>query len=168
MHKYASSRAGAGRGAAVSKTYRQGLIRSFARNAPPRSQGEVLRRLRLHGVNVTQSTLSRDLRDLGFVKSGAGYQDADGLGEPRDETARLVQMQRMMRTHLNDVAVAGNLVILKTNPGFAHALGVAIDRAALPEVVGTVSGDDTLFAATPRPSHARAVERRLRGLIGRR
>jgi transcriptional regulator of arginine metabolism len=163
MHKHAAARV-----APASKAYRQGLIRSFVRNAPPRSQGEVRQRLRLRGVLVTQSTLSRDLRDLGLVKAASGYQDAEGLGQVRSEEARLLDMERMMRTHLNDVAVAGNLVVLKTNPGFAHALGVSIDRAALPDVVGTVSGDDTLFAATPRPSHARALERRLRGLIGRR
>jgi len=66
------------------------------------------------------------------------------------------------------VACAGNLVVLKTSPGLAHALGVALDRAALDEVVGTVSGDDTLFAATSSPSRARALEHRLRGLLGRR
>ena len=164
MHKHATART-----APASKAYRQGLLRSFVRNAPPRSQGELRQRLRLHGVLVTQSTLSRDLRDLGLVKAASGYQDAEGLvPAAHGGKARLLDMERMMRAQLNDVAVAGNLVVLKTNPGFAHALGVSIDRAALPEVVGTVSGDDTLFAATPRPSHARALERRLRGLIGRR
>ena len=74
----------------------------------------------------------------------------------------------MMRSYLTSATRAGNLVVLKTSPGLAHALGVALDRAALPEVAGTVAGDDTLFAAAPDPSRARALEHRLRGLIGRR
>jgi transcriptional regulator of arginine metabolism len=77
-------------------------------------------------------------------------------------------MERLMRDHLTGATRAANLVVLKTTAGMAHALGVAIDRAALDIVVGTVAGDDTLFAATPDPRRARALERRLRGLIGRR
>ena len=152
----------------VTKTHRQGMIRSFLRDAPPRSQGDVLRRLRGAGIRVTQSTLSRDLRDLGLVKGPDGYREAD---EPRDgatQPSRLKELERMMRSYLTGAARAGTLVVLKTSPGLAHALGVALDRAGLPEIVGTVAGDDTLFAAAVHPSSARALEHRLRGLIGRR
>ena len=165
MNKYAS-RSHDGR--PVTKTHRQGLIRSFLRGAPPRSQGDMLRRLRGAGVRVTQSTLSRDLRDLGLVKGPAGYREP---GETRDGSApdaRSHEMERMMRSYLTSVGRAGTLVVLKTPPGLAHALGLALDRAELAEVVGTVAGDDTVFAATPEPSHARALERRLRGYLGRR
>ena len=165
MNKYASR---TGDPQPVTKAHRQGMIRSFLRTAPPRSQADLLRRLRGAGVRVTQSTLSRDLRDLGLVKGPAGYREAaEGEGGAAPQ-ARLQDMERMMRSYLTSVAQAGTIVVLKTPPGLAHALGVALDRAALPEVVGTVAGDDTLFAATPDPSHARAVERRLRGLVGRR
>jgi transcriptional regulator of arginine metabolism len=165
MHKYAF------RGLAprpVSKAHRQGMIRRFLRGAPPRSQSEMIRRLRRLGIEVTQSTLSRDLRDLGLAKSPAGYFEAGRVEGAAAPEAALQAMERMMRGYLTGVDVAGNLVVLRTNPGMAHALGVALDRAALPEIVGTVSGDDTLFAAAPDPRRARSVERRLRGLIGRR
>src|SRR5204863_243565 len=72
-------------------------------------------------------------------------------------SAQRASMERMMRNYLTSVAQAGNLVVLKTSPGLAHALGVALDKAALEEVVGTVAGDDTLFAAAPDPSRARAL-----------
>ncbi len=152
----------------ATKAHRQGIIRTLVRNEPPRSQKDMLRRLRAAGVSVTQATLSRDLRDLGLVKGPSGYREADAPGAGASKELSLLQMRRMMRSYLTGVATAGNLVVLKTPPGLAHALGVALDRASLVEVVGTVAGDDTLFAATPSPSRARIVERRLRGLIGRR
>ena len=165
MNKYASSAYGP---RPFTKARRQGMIRSFLRGGPARSQADMLRRLRGAGVRVTQSTLSRDLCDLGLVKGPAGYREADASDDGSAPQERLRDLERMMRAYLNDVALAGTLVVLKTSPGLAHALGVALDRAALPEVAGTVAGDDTLFAATPDPSRARALERRLRGLIGRR
>ena len=160
MNKVASSDSGH----STTKAHRQGIIRSFVRTAPARSQREMIRRLRTAGVRVTQATLSRDLHELGLVKGPSGYLETDAPASDRT----LEQMERMMRSYLTGVASAGNLVVLKTSAGLAHALGVALDRAALPEVVGTVSGDDTLFAATPSPSRARALEHRLRGLLGRR
>lgn len=163
MHKDASSSS-----TPSTKAHRLGMIRSFVRDTPPRSQGEMLRRLRQAGVRINQSTLSRDLRSLGLVKSAAGYREAESLGVADDGAAQEHHLERMVRSYLTDVVRAGNLVVLKTTPGLAHALGVAIDRASLPEVVGTVAGDDTLFAATPDPSRARTLEHRLRGWIGRR
>lgn len=163
MHKNAEARA-----APATKASRLGMIRSFVRVNPPRSQAEMLHRLRTAGVRVTQSTLSRDLRLIGVVKSSTGYREVESLDASGDPGARQRHLETMTRSYLTEVARAGNLVVLKTAPGLAHALGVAIDRAALPEAVGTVAGDDTLFAATPDPSRARALERRLRGWIGRR
>ena len=127
-----------------------------------------MRRLRAAGVRVTQSTLSRDLRDLGLVKSVVGYLESDGANGGSISSGGAVNMDRMMRSYLTNVSRAGNLVVLKASPGLAHALGVAMDKAALPEVIGTVAGDDTLFAAAPDPRRARALERRFRGLLGRR
>ncbi len=165
MNKYASRSDDA---RPVTKTHRQGLIRSFLRGAPPRSQADMLRRLRGAGVRVTQSTLSRDLRDLGLVKGSGGYREPGESLDGASPESRRQGMERVIRSYVTSVGRAGNLVILKTPPGLAHALGLALDRAELAEVVGTVAGDDTVFAAAPRPSHARALEHRLRGLLGRR
>jgi transcriptional regulator of arginine metabolism len=152
----------------TTKAHRQGVIRSFVRTGPARNQREMLGRLRAAGMRVTQATLSRDLHELGLVKGPSGYLEADAPASGPASDRMLEQMERMMRSYLTGVARAGNLVVLKTSPGLAHALGVALDRAALDDVVGTVSGDDTLFAATPSPSRARALEHRLHGLLGRR
>lgn len=152
----------------ATKAHRQGIIWTLVRNEPPHSQKEILRRLRAAGVSVTQATLSRDLRDLGLFKGPSGYREADIREAGFSNDRSLESMERMMRSYLTGVATAGNLVVLKTSPGLAHALGVALDRASLDDVVGTVAGDDTLFAATPSPSRARTVERRLHRLLGRR
>ena len=152
----------------VPKTHRQGLLRSFVRDSSPKSQSELMQRLKTSGIRVTQSTLSRDLRDLGFVKSAAGYREADDANGGAVQPGRMENMDRMMRTYLTNVSRAGNLLVLKASPGLAHALGVAMDKAAIPEVIGTVAGDDTLFAAAPDPRSARVLELRFRGLLGRR
>ena len=152
----------------VPKTHRQDLLRSFVRDSSPKSQSELMRRLKSSGVRVTQSTLSRDLRDLGFVKSAAGYRETDNGNGESAQPGRMESMDRMMRSYLTNVSRAGNLLVLKASPGLAHALGVAIDKASIPEVIGTVAGDDTLFAAAPDPRSARALELRFRGLLGRR
>ena len=152
----------------VPKTHRQDLLRSFVRDSPPKSQSELMHRLKRSGVRVTQSTLSRDIRDLGFVKSAAGYRETDDVNGGAVQPGRTVSMDRMMRSHLTNVSRAGNLLVLKASPGLAHALGVAMDKAAIPEVIGTVAGDDTLFAAAPDPRSARVLELRFRGLLGRR
>lgn len=157
-----------GNGHPTTKARRQEVIRSLVRVAAPRNQKEMRRRLKEAGVSVTQATLSRDLRDIGLLKGPSGYRDAEAAGSEVSQDRSLQSMERMLKSYLTDVAAAGNLVVLKTTPGLAHALGVALDRACLDGVVGTVAGDDTLFVATPSPSRARTLERRLHGLLGRR
>ena len=163
MHKYATNAPSQ----PATRAHRQGVIRSILKSAQPRSQAEMVRRLRSAGIRVTQSTLSRDLKNLGLLKGPSGYREA-GDATAVTTGGRTEEMERMMRSYLTGVAVAGNLVVLRTSPGLAHGLGVALDRADVPEAVGTVAGDDTLFVATPDPTRARGLERRLRGLIGRR
>lgn len=152
----------------ATKARRQGLIRSLLREAAPRSQHDMLRRLRGAGVLVAQSTLSRDLRDLGLMKGPAGYREPEEARHGATPEDRTRTMERMIRTYVTSVHRAGNLVVVKTPPGLAHALGLVLDRAELSELVGTVAGDDTVFAAAPDPSHARTLERRLRRFLGGR
>ena len=162
MHKYATP---TNTPRPIAKGYRQSVIRSLIRDGSVRNQAEMQRYLRRAGIRVTQSTLSRDLKNIGLVKGASGYREADDEMTP---AMRLENMEKMVRSYLSSVARTGNLVVMKTPAGLAHALGVAIDNAALPEVMGTVAGDDTLFVAAPDPRNARDLVDRLRGLIGRR
>ena len=95
----------------ATKAHRQGIIRTLVRNEPPRSQKDMLRRLRAAGVTVTQATLSRDLRDLGLLKGPSGYREAEASETDVSKDRSLLHMQRMMRSYLTGVATAGNLVV---------------------------------------------------------
>ncbi|GAA4926519.1 arginine repressor [Actinoplanes utahensis] len=99
------------------------------------------------GVHVTQATLSRDLEELNAVKvSGIYYIPEDGHKPLRESTehgpARLI---RLLRELLTGVDSSGNIAVLRTPPGAAQYLASALDRSGLPEVVGTIAGDDTIF-----------------------
>ncbi len=97
--------------------------------------------LEREGVAVTQSTLSRDIRHLGLVKVRGEYRvPGASRPEPPENDLRRVFDQFVIRTGLS-----GNIVVIKTSPGNAHSVGVVLDAAEWPEVLGTVAGDDTIF-----------------------
>ena len=112
------------------------------------SQEEVTERLRALGFAVTQATVSRDLEQLGAVKTKRGgvlsYALPDQLAAADWSTGRL---ERILREWAVSIEAAGQLLVLRTPPGSAHLVASAIDHAQIPEVAGTVSGDDTLFVA---------------------
>jgi transcriptional regulator of arginine metabolism len=114
-------------------------------------------------MNVTQATLSRDLRDLGVVKGPRGYLLPNHLAGPPAEARHL---ERLLPAELLAAAVGGNLVVLRTQPGHANALAVEIDKAQLREALGTIAGDDTIFIAARGPGQARRLLRRLRRSAG--
>jgi transcriptional regulator of arginine metabolism len=125
---------------------RQRIIADLIRSQPIASQEEVTSRLAAQGFAVTQATVSRDLDQLGAVKVKRGgalsYALPDQLGDSDWAAGRL---QRIVADWVQSVEAAGNMLVLRTPPGSAHLVGAAIDQARLPEIAGTVSGDDTLF-----------------------
>ena len=126
-----------------------------------RSQEDLQRRLRRRGIAVAQPTLSRDLKALGLAKTPTGYVTAPaGAGAPAE--ARTGTLDRLVDEFVLSVRAAASLVVVRTPPAGAHPLARALDEAELPEVVGTIAGDDTVFVATTGPAAARLVERRLR------
>ena len=148
---------------------RQKAIADLIRSEPVGSQEEVTARLAAQGVAVTQATVSRDLDQLGAVKVKRGgslsYALPDQLGESDWAAGRL---QRIIGEWVQSVEVAGNLLVLKTPPGSAHLVGVAIDQARLPEIAGTVSGDDTLVLVIRDGFAAAQVKSRIDALSGAR
>lgn len=137
---------------------RQSLIRGLVASGPVRSQEALSAMLRRKGVACTQATLSRDLRELGMVKGAAGYSEA---GAAPVQTSGLA---RAARSLLLKAHVAGTLVVIRTPPGGAPSLALELDRTPPEGVVGTVAGDDTVFAATDSPARAARVARRLGAL----
>jgi len=143
------------------KARRQSLVLEVVQREPVRSQEQLRRRMRAAGFDVTQATLSRDIRELGLVKGGAdgAYQSVPRVTSNGHATKSL--LQRALTDYLMRIDRVQQLVLLRTGPGQAPLLGVAIDAARFPEVVGTLAGDDTILAVTPDSRRARAFVKRL-------
>ena len=130
------------------RTRRLRSLADLIRGGGLASQEEVTARLKALGFAVTQATVSRDLDQLGAVKVKRGgvlsYALPDQIGAADWSTDRL---ERIMREWVVSVEAVGRMIVIKTPPGSAHLVASAIDHALLPEVAGTVSGDDTMFVA---------------------
>jgi transcriptional regulator of arginine metabolism len=144
---------------------RQRIIADLLRSEPIASQEEVTERLSAQGFAVTQATVSRDLEQIGAVKAKRGgalrYILPEEIGDTGWAAARL---GRIFAEWVQSVETAGPLLVLRTPPGSAHIVGLALDQAKLPEIAGTISGDDTLFVALRDGVDAHAVAARLRTL----
>ena len=122
-----------------------------------RSQSELATMLAGEGIDVTQATLSRDLEELGAVKlrgadGGTGVYVVPEDGSPvRGVSGGTDRVSKLMADLLVSTDASGNLAVLRTPPGAAHYLASAIDRSALPYVVGTIAGDDTILVVARDP-----------------
>jgi transcriptional regulator of arginine metabolism len=141
----------------ITRVGRQARIVAILSSAAVRSQSELAALLADEGVEVTQATLSRDLEELGAVKlrgadGGVGVYVVPEDGSPvRGVSGGTARLSRLLSELLVSVDASANLAVLRTPPGAADYLASAIDRAALPYVVGTIAGDDTLFVAAREP-----------------
>ena len=151
------------------RSRRQRVLAEVLRGGVAASQDELVEALRTEGFAVTQATVSRDLDQLGAVRVRRGgvtrYAMADQVNEGRDAPA-LDRLRAIVAEWVRSVEPAGQLVVIRTPPGSAHLIGVALDRAALPNAVGTICGDDTLFVATPSTEAASEIARQLRAMAG--
>src|SRR5688572_3653082 len=142
----------------MSKAYRQRQILNLVRKRRVRTQEDLAHELKNGGIEATQVTLSRDLRELGLVKTAEGYR------EIASEPAR-PPIQNIVAEFLQDIRAAKNLLVLRTSPGNANTLAVALDREDWTDVVGTIAGDDTVLVITPDTSTAAGVRRKLLGML---
>lgn len=149
------------------KTRRQALILQLLDQEPVRSQDQLRRHLRAHGIEATQATISRDIKELGLVKRAAdgAYQRASSP-QPAG-TASATVMMRAIAASVTQADQVQQLVVLKTPPGQANATAIAIDRTQLPDVVGTIAGDDTILVVLRDPRRAASFAGRVRDAIGR-
>ncbi len=145
------------------KHYRQSAILDLVAQEEIVSQDQLRHRLRGKGFNATQATISRDIKDLGLVKRAAdgAYQKPGVLADGRGAADAAVR--RAVAEYLRRVDQVQQLLVLRTDPGLAQPLALAIDRADLAEVVGTVGGDDTILVITRHARAGREVKRLLEG-----
>ena len=139
------------------QTSRRDAIRQLLSSSPAGTQQSVVDALIAQGFEVTQSSVSRDLREIGAIKSADGYTLPSASADGADEVAQVANL-------LREINQAGpNLLVIKTAIGAAQRVALALDRCGWPEIVGNVGGDDTVFTATT----SAADQRRLTSKIDR-
>lgn len=144
------------------KARRQSAILDVIAHEAVRSQEQLRHKLASLGFDVTQATLSRDIKELGLLKRSAdgAYQPSAADGVPPGST--LEALGRAAADYLLNIEAVQHMIVLKTGTGEAQILAVAIDRARLPEVAGTLAGDDTILIIARDPKGAQAVVKQLR------
>jgi transcriptional regulator of arginine metabolism len=140
---------------------RRTMLAKIIREQTVGRQTELVAMLRKHGHAATQSSVSRDLRELGVAKLGDRYVLPENPVAPKNDFSTLKQFVSARLT------AGTNLTVLKTAVGSAQSVAVAIDAARWPEVIGTISGDDTIFIATAGAREQRTLGLRLLALFGR-
>ncbi len=145
---------------------RQKALAELIRTEALGSQEEVTARLAALGYPATQATVSRDLDGLGATKVKRGGTLRYALPDGGAADFQAGRMERIVAEWVRSVEAAGNLLVLKTPPGSAHLVGLVIDQAALPELAGTISGDDTLFVALRDGVVADVMASRFRQMAG--
>lgn len=158
----------------MNKHYRQEQILKLVRSQAVHTQEELAEKLRRLGIRSTQVTLSRDIHELGLAKTPEGYKElsppaaADGAPGPANaRPAEPRHLKRIAGETLRDVRQAQHLLVLRTDPGNAQPLALALDQENWPEVVGTIAGDDTVFVACASQRTATVARAKLLQLIGR-
>ena len=139
---------------------RRGAIVRILREGLVRKQADLVRLLKREGLDATQSSISRDLRDLGVLKASGRYVlPPDEIGRANGDFDALAQFVRELRS------AGASITVLRTTIGAAQSVAVAIDKAQWPEVAGTLSGDDTIFIATATARAQQELIARLRSLF---
>jgi transcriptional regulator of arginine metabolism len=134
---------------------RRAAIVRILRDQAVGRQADLVRLLRRSGHEATQSSVSRDLRELGVLKAGDRYVLRTGLESGEGEFGALAGFVREIRP------AGSSITVVKTATGAAQSVALAVDRAQWPEVVGTISGDDTIFIATDGAPQQQKVLQRL-------
>jgi transcriptional regulator of arginine metabolism len=150
----------------TSKQERQGAIRRLVQEGHLSTQAELAGALRREGIEAVQATVSRDIAQLGLVKVRNGDGKLIYALPGAADLRRLEQLASALRSWAHGITPTGQLVVILTRRGYAAALADAIDEAELPDVAGTVAGDNTIFVAVREGSGAAEVAERLGQIEG--
>ena len=143
----------------MNKAFRQAQILKLIRAKRVPTQDDLARELKSsYSIETTQVTLSRDIRELGLLKTPEGYRQVEAATAGPDVETVAAEL-------LQDARVAQNLLVLRTSPGNANALAVALDKEDWPDVVGTIAGDDTILVVAPDAGAAEKLRRRLLAFV---
>jgi transcriptional regulator of arginine metabolism len=148
------------------KKERRDVITELLRNEVISSQQGLRNRLHQLGVEVNQATLSRDLRDMAVLKvplggGGARYLPSSNQGRADD------QREELFSRTIQRLAFSGNIMLVFTAPGMAQAAAIALDGLALPQILGTVAGDDTVIVVLEDGLDKKVFEKEFRAMLAR-
>jgi transcriptional regulator of arginine metabolism len=146
----------------MSKLSRHQTILELLGQGPVTSQEELQRLLHKRGLDAGQATLSRDIRELGLVKSANGYSLPGGEAAPEPE---LPSIDRLVREFVTSVKAAQNLLVTKTSVGSAQPVAAALDGEHWPEAIGTIAGDDTILIVCENNRAAGRLAERIQGML---
>jgi transcriptional regulator of arginine metabolism len=146
----------------MSKLSRHKAILELLDEGPIPSQDELQRLLHKRGLDAGQATLSRDIRELGLVKTSSGYTvpGREVAGE-----SDLPSVSRLVREFVTSVRAAQNLLVTKTSVGSAQPVAAALDDEAWPEALGTIAGDDTILIVCEDRRAASRLADRIQGML---
>ena len=148
----------------TTKFERQGMILRLVQQRPLSTQADVAEALKANGIDAVQATVSRDISQLGLVKvrnaNGRLVYALPGAADLR----RLDELATALRRYMGKTSTSGSILVVQTPRGFAAALADAIDAAGLPEVAGTIAGDNTVFVACDDSTSPTELEAELRSL----
>jgi transcriptional regulator of arginine metabolism len=146
----------------MSKLSRHNAILQLLEQGPISSQDELQKLLHRRGFDAGQATLSRDIRELGLVKSSGGYSlpGREAAGE-----TDLPSVSRLVREFVTSVRTAQNLLVTKTSVGSAQPVAAALDEENWPEAIGTVAGDDTILIVCENKRAAGRLADRIQGML---
>jgi len=146
----------------MTKPARQEAILSLVTQQRVASQWELQRALRHRGVDAGQATLSRDIHELGLVKTDNGYALRQN-GASSDPS--LPSVSRLVREFVTNIQAAQNLLVLKTSVGSAQPVAAALDAQKWPEQIGSIGGDDTILIVCVDTKSANGLARKIRGML---
>jgi transcriptional regulator of arginine metabolism len=148
------------------KTQRHAAILKIVRQETVGSQEQLRELLRAEGFDVTQATLSRDIRELGLAKVAAQDGGSHYSAAPESGSSPRPHLEQILPSLLVSVDGVGPLVVLKTATGAAQPLAVAVDGAGWTEIIGTIAGDDAILVITKSENARRSVQTRIEELAG--
>ncbi len=140
---------------------RRRAIRELLGGGPVATQQALVTELARRGFTATQSSVSRDLREIGAVKTARGYELEPGEMADRPELNAIGEFVRAI------LPAGPHLIVLRTAIGAAQRVALALDRAGWPEIVGNIGGDDTVFVATDSANHQKILAARLERIVAR-
>jgi transcriptional regulator of arginine metabolism len=147
------------------KPSRQKCLIELITNGEINTQDELLEKLRMKGYDVTQATVSRDIKELKIIKIAGDNGMYKYAVTMQDDVKAEVRYKGIIYESVVDIKTAGNIAVIKTYPGMANAAAAAIDNMKFDEVVGTLAGDDTIFIAAETSADADSFAVKFRELF---